>query len=219
MTSKFNIFSKLLRRKKDLMICIFLTLAFQLVITTITIKLNKDKQLLGQATIINRILQLIFLIFIIFLILKTNLPFFIKQLLFIIFSIFLGLLLSQSLHSLDPTIIETAAISTLVNFIIMFILGLIIVYMGYDIGWMGVYLLIILLIIITINIIRIFSPASTMISKSIAVATIILFSLFIIYDTNNILLKYKGKGDCIKGALDYYLDIINLFISFLNMNN
>ena len=219
MTSKFNIFSKLLRRKKDLMICIFVTIFNSYYITIVTIKLNKDKQLLGQATIINRILQLIFLIFIIFLILKTNLPFFIKQLLFIIFSIFLGLLLSQSLHSIDPTIIETAAISTLVNFIIMFILGLIIVYMGYDIGWMGVYLLIILLIIITINIIRIFSPASTMISKSIAVATIISFSLFIIYDTNNILLKYKGKGDCIKGALDYYLDIINLFMSFLNMNN
>ena len=91
--------------------------------------------------------------------------------------------------------------------------------MGYDIGWMGVYLLIILLIIITINIVRIFSPASTMVSKAIAVVTIILFSLFIMYDTNNILLKYKGRGDCIRGALDYYLDILNLFTTYLNMDN
>ena len=68
-------------------------------------------------------------------------------------------------------------------------------------------------------IIRIFSPASTMVSKSIAVVTIILFSLFIMYDTNNILLKYKGKADCIRGALDYYLDILNLFTSYLNMDN
>ena len=151
MTNKLNTFSKLLRKKKDLMICIFLTLAFQLVITIITIGWNKDKQLLGKQTILNRILQLIFLIFIIFLMVSTTLPFFIKQLLFIIFSVFFGLLLSQSLQSLDPTIIETAAISTLVNFVVMFIFGLIIVYMGYDIGWMGVYLLIILLIIITIN--------------------------------------------------------------------
>ena len=46
-----------------------------------------------------------------------------------------------------------------------------------------------------------------------------LFSLFIMYDTNNILLRYSGKNDCIRGALDYYLDILNLFTSYFDLNN
>ena len=99
MTNKLNTFSKLLRKKKDLMICIFLTLAFQLVITIITIEWNKDKQLLGKQTILKALLQFIFLIFLIFLMVSTTLPFFIKQLLFIIFSVFFGFVLSQSLQS------------------------------------------------------------------------------------------------------------------------
>jgi FtsH-binding integral membrane protein len=50
---------------------------------------------------------------------------------------------------------------------------------------------------------------------------VLLFSLYIIYDTNNILLKYKNKDktDCIMGALNYYLDIINLFTEYLRINS
>ena len=45
---------------------------------------------------------------------------------------------------------------------------------------------------------------------------IVLFSLFIMYDTNKILVRYKNtEVDCVRGALDYYLDLINLFIRFL----
>lgn len=202
------------------MLCIFLTLTFQLVVTIITMQYDKEKQTLGNQSFLKFILLFLFLILIIFLMIGTNLPFFIKQFLFIIFSIFFGLLLSQSVYIInDPTIVETAAISTLINFVVMFIAGLFIVYMGYDISWMGIYLFIILLILITIQIIRIFSPMSSMINKTIAIITVILFSIFILYDTNNILLKYNGNNDCIRGALDYYLDIINLFTSYLNLGN
>ena len=53
------------------------------------------------------------------------------------------------------------------------------------------------------------------IHKSIAVITIILFSLFIIYDTNNIL--YIDSKDAIGASMDYYLDIMNIFLSIVNL--
>jgi len=43
--------------------------------------------------------------------------------------------------------------------------------------------------------------------------------LYIIYDTNKILLKYNNTNDyCIIGALDYYLDVINIFIDLLRLS-
>ena len=55
--------------------------------------------------------------------------------------------------------------------------------------------------------------------KFLTISSIIIFSLYILYDTNVILLKLNNNNnDCIKGALAYYLDIINLFTSYLDNN-
>ena len=40
-------------------------------------------------------------------------------------------------------------------------------------------------------------------------------SLFIIYDTN-IILQRNYEGDFITASIDYYLDILNIFISLIN---
>ena len=55
--------------------------------------------------------------------------------------------------------------------------------------------------------------------RYISIISVIIFSLYIVYDTNNILLKYKNndKIDCISGAVEYYLDIFNLFTSFMDI--
>ena len=45
-----------------------------------------------------------------------------------------------------------------------------------------------------------------------------LFSLFVVYDTSQILSR-DYYGDFITASLDYYLDIFNLFSNFLNTNN
>ena len=46
---------------------------------------------------------------------------------------------------------------------------------------------------------------------------LILFSVYIVYDTNTILQK-DYYGDYITASLDYYLDIINIFVRLLNYN-
>ena len=103
----------------------------------------------------------------------------------------------------------------------MLAFGIIIVYFGYDLSWLGIYLFIALLIAITILIITMFAPQSKEMNKKISIGIVLLFSLFILYDTNNILLKYgnKNKSDCIHGALSYYLDILNLFSHYLRIDS
>ena len=217
---KLVVFSTLLRKKKELMFCIFLTLIFQLVVTTITMKLDYKHQLLEKQSIIVIIIGIIITFVLIYLMVSTKLPFIVKQLVFVLFSIIWGLLLSQGIHAIkDPKIIEGAALATLINTLLMLIVGFVIVYMGVDLGWMGIYLMMGLFVLITISFIRVFTPESPMVNKVVSCVSIILFSMFILYDTNNILLKYNGTDDCIRGGLDYYLDIFNLFTNYLNLEN
>ena len=42
--------------------------------------------------------------------------------------------------------------------------------------------------------------------------------MFIVYDTQQILSK-NYQGDFISASMDYYLDIINLFVNMLRHNN
>ena len=85
---------------------------------------------------------------------------------------------------------------------------------------MGILLFLSLLILIIIQLISICFKDLQIYNKFLAVSSLIIFMLYIIYDTNNILLKYKNNNDfCIIGTLDYYLDIINIFINLLRYSS
>jgi len=211
--------SILLKKKSKLFQCIFITLLFQLFITYSTITINDKINIIDNNNTILFILLIVGLIIITIIIQYTE-SFILKQILFGIFSIIVGLLLSYTFDSIEnKDIIKKSIISTLINFIIIFIFGLIIGLYGIDISWMGIILLILLLIIITVSIFNIFdnSEDKDKWNKYISIFIIILFSVYIIYDTNNILLKYNDNK-CVDAALDYYLDIWNIFTSYLNLN-
>lgn len=224
--SKLIEFTNLLRNKKNLIACIFITLFIQITISFFTMIIEQKYKYLNNIITINNklpftILSVVLAIILIMIMSMSNLPFFIKQIIFILFSIINGFLLSLLIHSInDPDVVKSAAIATVINFIMLFILGLIIVFLGYDLGWLGLVLFISLIIVIVLQIFRILSKNSKKMNKIVAIIIVILFSLFILYDTNNILLKYKNNDTgCIEGALDYYLDIFNLFSSWININN
>lgn len=225
MDNRLRKFSSLLRQKKDLMGCIFLTLIFQLVISVLTMKYDQEKNLLGNFMKTDKYftqIGLIIIVIIIFYGITKTQSFLTKQIFFGLLSIIMGLSLSAMIHIInDPKLVVSAAISTLINFGLMFILGLVIVYFGYDLSWLGILLFIGLFVIITVQLIGIFSPRSDETHKMIAYASVVIFSLYILYDTNKILLKYqnKSKSDCIVGAIDYYLDIINLFEDYLSIGS
>lgn len=227
MENRLTNFSSLLRQKKDLMGCIFLTLIFQLVISVVTMKYDQEKNLLRNfmksdnfGIQVGLIIGLILLVIAIFYGIKNTKSFAVKQVLFGLFSVITGFFLSVIIHTInDPQLVEGAAIATIINFVIMFCFGLFIVYLGYDLSWLGLLLFIGLLILIVFYVVNFFSSDSSENYKILSYISIVLFSLYILYDTNKILLKYqnKSKSDCILGAMDYYLDIINLFDDYLNI--
>lgn len=83
-----------------------------------------------------------------------------------------------------------------------------------DFSFMGKFLLIALIIMIVAGISNIFIQSSMM-QLVIASVGALLFSAFILYDTQNII---KGNYDSpVEAALSLYLDFFNLFISLLQI--
>lgn len=225
-------FSKLLTKKSGLLKCIFLTLIFQILITGgimyyLIQKTNENKE---DKTIKKTILSYnkshpltsTFFIFIIsiclilFMLLK-DISFNMRFLMFFLFSIVQGILLGFATQFIRKEIIISAIISTFAIFSSFLTFGFLLTLLKIDLSWLGVFLFMGLLGLIIIQIVSIFIPENQKYYKYITSFGLILFSLFILYDTNNILLKYENKGiDCIRGALDYYLDVINIFLYSLN---
>ena len=226
--SKLNNFVKLIRNKKELLNCIFFTLLTQVLITIIFIKVFYNiedmthlKDILNSKIYI-LILFLFFIIglILIFILISSNLTYFQKYIVFILFSLIEAFFIYLILSRFSNEVIKFAFYSTILIFISLFIIGLTVVYFGYDLGWMGILLFISLLILIIIQLISICFKDLQIYNKFFAVSSLIIFMLYIIYDTNNILLKYKNNNDfCIIGALDYYLDIINIFINLLRYSS
>ena len=226
--SKLNNFVKLMRNKKDLLNCIFFTLLTQVLITIIFIKVFYNiedithlKEILNSKIYIF-ILFLFFIIglILIFILISSNLTYFQKYIVFILFSLIEAFFIYLILSRFSNEVIKFAFYSTILIFISLFIVGLIVVYFSYDLGWMGILLFLSLLILIIIQLISICFKDLQIYNKFFAVSSLIIFMLYIIYDTNNILLKYKNNNDfCIIGTLDYYLDIINIFINLLRYSS
>ena len=61
-------------------------------------------------------------------------------------------------------------------------------------------------------------PSSSGTKRYLTIFSLMLFSVYIIYDTNTILQR-NYFGDFITASLDYYLDIINIFVNLLSYNN
>ncbi|TKX29154.1 Bax inhibitor-1/YccA family protein [Campylobacter estrildidarum] len=83
-----------------------------------------------------------------------------------------------------------------------------------DFTMMGKALFIVLLVVVAASILNIFM-ASGLLNLIISAVTAILFSFFILYDTQNII---RGNYETpIEGAVALYLDFVNLFTSLLNI--
>jgi FtsH-binding integral membrane protein len=100
----------------------------------------------------------------------------------------------------------------------MFLIGAFLLATGIQLGWKtGLFLFISLLILI---IARIFSwfHKSTMLVKTLSAIGIIIFSGYVIYDTN-VILQRNYYGDFITASLDYYIDIISIFKKLTVLND
>ncbi|KAJ8458946.1 hypothetical protein OPV22_031872 [Ensete ventricosum] len=89
---------------------------------------------------------------------------------------------------------------------------------GYDFNFLGPFLCAALIVLMLYCIIQIFIPMGKVSSTIYGCVAAIIFSGFIIYDTDN-LIKRHSYDQYICAAISLYLDIINLFMALLTVFN
>jgi FtsH-binding integral membrane protein len=141
----------------------------------------------------------------------------IKFTLFTLFSIATGCLVGIATSRVSKDVVYASIAGTFAIFIAFLMLGLLIVASGIDISWLGGFLFFALLILIIVQIVFMFiKDPSKKRQRIFAIVGLIIFSLYIMYDTFNILQR-DYFGDFITAALDYFLDIINIFLNNITL--
>jgi FtsH-binding integral membrane protein len=146
-------------------------------------------------------------------------PNWLKFILFSVFSYIWGIFLAEFKFKVnDNGLINMAMLGSIGFFIVMFLVGVVLLATGIQLGLKtGLFLFISLLILIIAKIFSLFHKSSILI-KSLSAIGIVIFSGYIIYDTNTILQR-NYNGDFITASLDYYLDILNIFSNLVLLND
>lgn len=144
---------------------------------------------------------------------------FLKFILFSILSILFGLLLSTRINEMNPEIVKMVILGTIAIYGSMFSIGLLLLLTGIQLSFqVGLTLFYALFLLILFEIIVYFMGTFSLWQKTISALALILFSFYIIYTTNRILQR-NYYGDYITASMDYYLDILNIFSSLLNIES
>lgn len=211
--------NSLLLKNKNYLAQVYGILAIQLVITLFVVSYLDKKPVLAKRfnTTMYMILNLIASFALIFGIIyfeSTALKF----VCFAIFSVLNALLLSSETLNLNAKIVNKALLGAILVFVATTIFAFIISSQNVDLGKYGAYLSIGLVGIILAAILLQFSPEmNTTALKVYFGAGLVLFSLFTIYDTNNILLHPEINP--VNRSLDFYLDFLNIFQDLLGLMN
>ena len=154
---------------------------------------------------------------IIFVLALVPMPSWLKFIIFCVFSYITGLLLSLLTLFVSSDIINMAIQGTISIFAVMFAFGVGLIMSGIKLGIQtSLFLLCSLLILIITRIVFWFSGASSYMNKMLTFVGLLLFSAYIVFDTNQILQR-DYYGDFITASLDYYLDILNIFVKLVSL--
>jgi FtsH-binding integral membrane protein len=203
----------LLNSKKEFLVAVFANLIAQLGITYFFMMnytgADKKNFMFWGLVVVQFIIIIVLAL--------VPMPTWLKFILFSVFSACSGMTLSFMKRSVDPNIIDMAIVGTLSIFGVMFLFGVTLILFGINLGsQFAAFLFYALLLLIIVQVVMIFAKAKSSVLKGIYIFSLILFSLYIIYDTNNILQR-DYYGDFITASLDYYLDILNIFVDLVGI--
>jgi FtsH-binding integral membrane protein len=210
---------KLIYEKKSFFALILITLVIQLYITyyvSENFDIEKDED---TKTFNPKLIAAYIVAFILILILALiTMPPELKFILFSLFSCAFGIILGYRKSLYDPNTIKTAYIGTISIFVSMFAFGVALIASNIRLGYIfGLTLFFALLFLLIISIVQFFIIQSSFLYKILVICSLMLFSVYIVYDTNSILQRDYG-GDFISASLAYYLDIINIFSNLLSVS-
>jgi FtsH-binding integral membrane protein len=168
---------------------------------------------------LKHLLLIISTFIIIWILALVPMPSWLKFILFSAFSYIWGILLASfKLKINDNNLINMTMLGSIGIFAVMFLIGGFLLATGIKLGLKtGAFLFFSLLLLIIFQIFNLFYR-STMLVKTLSAIGIIIFSGYIIYDTN-IILQRDYYGDFITASLDYYLDILNIFLKLTVLND
>jgi FtsH-binding integral membrane protein len=211
---------KLISEKRGFFALILATLVSQLYITyyvSENVKIedeedkNKDTKKFNSKLIGAYIAAFVLILILAFI----TMPPWLKFILFSLFSGAFGVILGYRKSGVDPNIIKSALVGTGSIFVAMFAFGVALIASGIKLGLrFGLGLFFALLFLLIVSIVQFFIVGSSFLKKIIVIGSLMVFSLYIMYDTNSILQR-NYNGDFITASLDYYLDIINIFSGLL----
>lgn len=211
---------KIIQEKKTFLIMIFANLIVQLGITYY-ILVNTDTQVIKREHIFlyRDILVAWIPAFVLIFVMNLPMPSWLRFIFFSMFSAYMGLLLNflKKLYGLEMIKAVIFAVFGIFISLIMFAVGLL--TFGIQISnRFGIVLLFALLLLIISKIIFLFAGTYSTYSKTFAIIGLGLFSIYILYDTHQILQR-NYYGDFVTASLDYYLDFINIVSSLLSYNH
>ena len=213
---------KLISEKRGYFFLIIMTILFQLSITyfvseNVNIKDDEDKD--GKKTGDTYFYLAFIAVVVMTLILSfINMPTWLKFILFSLISTAYGVLVSYRKFGIDPNIVKSALVGTGSIFVAMFVFGVALIASGIKLGLtFGLSLLFALLFIVFLMIVEFFIFNSPLLTKIIVIGLLMLFSIGIMFNTN-LILQRDYNIDFISASLSYYLDIIGVFSSLLNVS-
>ena len=219
-TKKYNSFIKNVSTKKIFLVQVFANLVLQVFIAYLVLMYGHDKQLIKSNM---QLLGVIFGLFALIIMIGFIRQPVIKFILFCIFSGLVGLMLSYRINRdgrTDQEEIEVekkAFLTTIGIFIFMILYSFFLVFMGVKFPpSVGIGLFIVLLLIIIVIFITSIRGSYYKYNKIIAGVIILVFTLFIAYDTLTIMDR-EYYGDFISASMQYFLDILNLFTASENL--
>jgi FtsH-binding integral membrane protein len=158
------------------------------------------------------ILPLILILVMIF----VPMPMPVKIVLFTLFSACFGIGLAYLKRKVPPEVIRAALIGSVAIFVALFFVGIVLTLLGVNLWWLGGILFVALLGIIITSVVFLFIDESKKAVRIKAGIALLVFALFVMYDTNQILQR-DYWGDFVTAALDYYLDILNIFVQLIQL--
>lgn len=211
-------FGTLLQKKSGFLGAVFLTLIVQLAIVW-GVMYGVAANEAASAFVLRAWLGIfIGLLVIVLILVFVPMPVPVKLLLFTVYSTLLGSTFSFLIRRYGYAGIRTAIVAALGIFVGMLLVGFVVTASGIHLGFMGIYLMAGLIGALVASLVLMFMPSASgsTARKVLSGFMIVLFSLYVAFDTNMILQR-DYCGDYATAAFDYFLDVVNLFTNLARL--
>ena len=203
----------LVRAKRYFLTQVFATLVLQLAVALLTMHLLKDSPWVAkifEPRFLYLLVVVLPLLLLVFVLAAIPMPVELKMVLFTVISFGVGLLLTRLAKRYGDGVVRAALAGTTAMFAVLIVVGGALAGAGVDLAPLSIYLFTALMALVVASVVMLFVKVSSLFQRVFSTLIVILFSIYVVFDTNMILQR-DYAGDFVEAALDYFFDFINIF--------